>query len=146
MRRSYRDYLVQVHYGRFHLFPHIELIAEPLQRIADGESLSVIIEMPPRHGKSQTVTETFPSYYVARNPTKRVIAAAYSDTLARKFGRLNRDKFNEAANVFGLALDANNSSAQDWSVSGLPGGMVATGIGGSITGQGADLLIIDDPI
>lgn len=146
MRRSYRDYLVQVHYGRFHLFPHIELIAEPLQRIADGESLSVIIEMPPRHGKSQTVTETFPSYYIARNPTKRVIAAAYSDTLARKFGRLNRDKFNEAANVFGLALDANNSSAQDWSVSGLPGGMVATGIGGSITGQGADLLIIDDPI
>lgn len=51
--------------------------------------------MPPRHGNSMTVTESFPSFYLGENPDKRVIAAAYSDGLATKFGRLNHNKFNE---------------------------------------------------
>lgn len=145
-KRSYRDYVEYVHHGHYTHFRHTELICETLQRIADGEQLSVLIEMPPRHGKSMTVTETFPSYYIGRNPDKRVIAAAYSDGLATKFGRLNRNKFNEFSYIFGERLSESNSATKDWGVEDKRGGMIATGIGGSITGQGADLMIIDDPI
>jgi predicted phage terminase large subunit-like protein len=146
-RRDYRDYVEYVHHGHYSHFKHTELICETLQRIANGEQLSVLIEMPPRHGKSMTVTETFPSYYLGRNPDKRVIAAAYSDGLATKFGRLNRNKFNEFSNeLFDLKLSESNAATKDWGVEDRRGGMIATGIGGSITGQGADLMIIDDPI
>jgi predicted phage terminase large subunit-like protein len=146
-RRDYRDYVEYVHHGHYSHFKHTELICETLQRIANGEQLSVLIEMPPRHGKSMTVTETFPSYYLGRNPDKRVIAAAYSDGLATKFGRLNRNKFNEFSNeLFDLKLSESNAATKDWGVEERRGGMIATGIGGSITGQGADLMIIDDPI
>lgn len=145
-KRSYRDYVEYVHHGHYTHFRHTELICETLQRIADGEQLSVLIEMPPRHGKSMTVTETFPSYYIGRNPDKRVIAAAYSDGLATKFGRLNRNKFNEFSHIFDEKLSESNSATKDWGVEDKRGGMIATGIGGSITGQGADLMIIDDPI
>ncbi|MGE7988941.1 phage terminase large subunit [Lysinibacillus fusiformis] len=146
-RQFYRDYVEFVHNGHYEHYRHTELICEVLQRIADGEQLSMLIEMPPRHGKSMTVTESFPSYYLMKNPDKRVIAAAYSDGLAKKFGRLNRNKFNEYANeLFNIQLSEANAAVKDWGVEGRQGGMIATGIGGSITGQGADLMIIDDPI
>lgn len=145
-KRNYRDYVEYVHHGHYTHYKHTELICSVLQRIADGEQLSVLIEMPPRHGKSMTVTETFPSFYLAKNPDKRVIAAAYSDGLATKFGRLNRNKFNEFSHLFGLKLSESNAAMKDWGIEDHRGGMIATGIGGSITGQGADLMIIDDPI
>lgn len=146
-RRHYRDYVEYVHHGHYTHFRHTELVCETLQSIADGEQLSILIEMPPRHGKSMTVTESFPSYYLGRNPDKRVIAAAYSDGLATKFGRLNRNKFNEFSHeLFQVRLSDSNAATKDWGVQDRRGGMIATGIGGSITGQGADLMIIDDPI
>ncbi|MEO4053387.1 phage terminase large subunit [Solibacillus sp. CAU 1738] len=145
-KRNYREYVEFVHHGHYEHYRHTELICDVLQRIADGEQLSVLIEMPPRHGKSMTVTESFPSFYLAKNPDKRVIAAAYSDGLATKFGRLNRNKFNEFSNLFDLRLSESNGAMKDWGVQDRRGGMIATGIGGSITGQGADLMIIDDPI
>ena len=146
-RQFYRDYVEFVHHGHYEHYRHTELVCEVLQRIADGEQLSVLIEMPPRHGKSMTVTESFPSYYLMKNPDKRVMAAAYSDGLAKKFGRLNRNKFNEFAHeLFNIQLSEANAAVKDWGVESRPGGMIATGIGGSITGQGADLMIIDDPI
>ncbi|MED4866120.1 phage terminase large subunit [Heyndrickxia faecalis] len=146
-RRSYRDYVEYVHHGHYRHFRHTELICEHLQPIADGEQHFIMIEMPPRHGKSMTVTETFPSYFIGKNPDKRVITAAYSDGLATKFGRVNRNKFNEFAfDIFGVQLSESNAATKDWGVSGHNGGMISTGIGGSITGQGADLMIIDDPI
>jgi len=144
-KRNYRDYLVYAHKGRYRHFRHTLLIANELQRIADGESRFVIIELPPRHGKSLSGTESFPSFYLAKNPDKRVIATSYSDSLARKFGRLNRDKITEHGHLFGVKVSKENRSTNDWSIEGRAGGMIATGIGGSITGQGADLLMIDDP-
>ena len=143
----YDHYVKAVHNGKYEQYRHTQLICEHLQRIADGEELSLMIEMPPRHGKSMTVTETFPSFFLGKNPNKRVIASAYSDSLARKFGRLNRDKFREfGSEYFGLDLSYSNSAVKDWGIEGHSGGMLSTGIGGSITGHGADLLIIDDPI
>ncbi|MCG1009235.1 phage terminase large subunit [Salinicoccus sp. ID82-1] len=145
-KRYYRDYIVTAHHGNYEHYPHTELICKYLQRIADGETLNIMIEMPPRHGKSMTVTETFPSFYLAKNPNKRAIAAAYSDNLAKKFGRLNRNKFNEFSHLFGLTIAEDKNAAGNWGIAKYTGGMIATGIGGSITGEGADLMLVDDPI
>lgn len=81
--------------GHYTYYRHTEVVCDELQRVADGEQLLILIEMPPRHGNSMTVTESFPSFYLGENPDKRVIAAAYSDGLATKFGHLNHNKFNE---------------------------------------------------
>ena len=144
-RRLYSEYLIKVHRGMYKPFPHTDYIAERLQQIADGEEKHIIVEMQPRAGKSMTITESFPSYFLGRNPKKKVIATAYSETLARKFGRLNRNKLIEfGGEIFGLQLD--QLTATNWNIEGHGGGMVATGIGGSITGEGADLLLVDDPI
>lgn len=146
-RRFYKDYIVKVHHGSYKHFKHTDYICDALQPIADGEQRYLIIELPPRHGKSMTITETFPSYFIAKNPEKRVITTAYSDSLARKFGRLNRNKLNEfGRELFGVEVSDEKSASNDWNLEGHNGGMISTGIGGSITGQGADLMIIDDPI
>jgi predicted phage terminase large subunit-like protein len=145
-RRSYRDYLTYAN-PKYRHFRHTELVCETLQPIVDGEQRFIFIEMPPRHGKSMTVSESFPAYYLMNNPGKRVITASYSDTLANKFGRMNREKFLEyAPELYGQYIALNNSAKKDWGIRGESGGMISTGIGGSITGHGADLLIIDDPI
>ena len=146
-RRLYSEYLIKVHHGMYKPLQHTQYLAERLQAIADGEQKHIIVEMPPRHSKSMTITETFPSYFIGRNPNKHVIATAYSEGLARKFGRLNRNKLVEfGADIFDIRMANDNSTATNWNVGDFTGGMVATGIGGSITGEGADLLIIDDPI
>ncbi|MET4562192.1 putative phage terminase large subunit-like protein [Lysinibacillus parviboronicapiens] len=146
-RRSYHDYVEYVHHGHYQHYPHTQIVCDELQKIADGKQKFILIEMPPRHGKSMTVTESFPSYYIGRNPDKRVITAAYSDGLATKFGRMNRNKFNEFSHeLFEIELSEANAANKDWGVQDRRGGMISTGIGGSITGQGADLMIIDDPI
>lgn len=146
-RRDYREYIKLVHHGRFTNYAHTDYIAKHLQDIAEGEQKYIIVELPPRHGKSMTITETFPSYYLGRNPEKRVITSAYSDGLARKFGRLNRNKMIEFGQlVFDRMLSNDNGTVNNWTLDNGVGGMIATGIGGSITGEGADLLVIDDPI
>ncbi|UOQ43363.1 phage terminase large subunit [Halobacillus salinarum] len=145
-KRSFKDYVVRVHRGNYRHFRHTEYISERLEPIAHGQQKHLIIELPPRHGKSMTVTESFPSYFLSKNPDKRVIAASYSDSLARKFGRLNREKVNEyGPGLFGISLSSINAAQNNWGIHGHTGGMIATGIGGSITGEGADLLVIDDP-
>lgn len=95
-------------------------------------------KLMPTHN-SITITETFPSYYIGRNPDKKVIVTAYSDGLARKFGRLNRNKLVEfGGNIFGVSLANDNGTVNNWGIDDSVGGMIATGIGGSITGEGAD--------
>ncbi|SFM35513.1 phage terminase large subunit [Salibacterium qingdaonense] len=145
-RRSFRDYVVRVHRGNYRHFKHTEYISEQLEPVAQGEQRHIIIEMPPRHGKSMTVSESFPSYFLAKNPDKRVIVTSYSDALARKFGRLNREKIAEyGPGLFDVGVSSINAAQNNWGIEGRRGGMIATGIGGSITGEGADLLLIDDP-
>lgn len=145
--RYFKDYIVTVHHGAYKHYRHTELICEALQPIAEGQQKYILIELPPRHGKSMTVTETFPSFFIGKNPDKRVISSAYSDNLARKFGRLNRNKLKEfGKQIFNLDISDEKSASNNWGIAGKRGGMIATGIGGSITGEGADLLIVDDPI
>ena len=143
-KTDYSFYLEYVSRGRYKPAAHHDLITDALQRILDGKLKKLMIFMPARHGKSMTVTEAFPSFYLAKNPNKRVIAVAYGDSLARRFGRKNREKIEEfGAEIFGVKLASDNASVTDWALSN-GSGMLSCGIGASITGHGADLLIMDD--
>lgn len=143
----YDFYVEYTHKGLYKHGKHTKYICNVLQRVESGELKRVIITTPPRHSKSMTVTETFPSYFIGKRPERRVIQVSYGDTLARKFGRANKSKIVEyGADIFDIRVSQDTSAADNWGIQGHRGGMISTGIGGAITGEGADLLLIDDPV
>lgn len=146
-RRHYVNYVELVHHGRWQRADHLNLVCDELEKVLTGETKRLMIFMPPRHGKSMTVTKTFPSYYLGKNPNKRVIEVSYGDELAKEFGEANRAKIMEFGNrLFDINLSVSQATKTNWNLQGYDGGMISAGIGGVITGKGADLLLIDDPI
>lgn len=146
-RGNYGFYCEYVHRGFYEHARHTEYICSKLEAVERGDLKRVMLFMPPRHSKSMTVTETFPSFFIGRNPDRRVIAVSYSGDLAYRFGKANRSKLNEfGGSIFGVSLSREKTSMTNWEVGEHRGGMLSVGVGGSITGQGADLMIIDDPI
>ena len=145
-QQDYVFYLEYTNKGRYHHATHTRYICEALQRVERGDLTRLIITLPPRHSKSHTVTEAFPSYFIGKDPSRRVIAVSYGDALAKRFGRANRAKLEEHGHIFGIQLSYDNATATNWSIANHAGGMISAGVGGSITGEGADLLLIDDPI
>ena len=144
---SFEDYLLYVHRGRWQTAPHLRLICDTLESVERGEIDRVIFTMPPRHGKSMSVTESLPSWFLGRHPDSRVIEVSYGDSLAKRFGRANRRKLEEyGQELFGVGIAADNASVTNWGIQGHAGGMLSTGVGGGITGEGADLILIDDPV
>ena len=137
-----------------HMYPgyndpaHIKLIGQNLESLERGEIDRLAIFMPPRHGKSMLCSEFFPAWYLGRNPRNFVIQATYAQELADDFGRKVRNqlKSDDFMRVFeGVGLRDDSSSAKRFHT--VHGGTYsAVGAGGAITGRGADLLIIDDPI
>ena len=103
--------------------------------------------MPPRHGKSLLVSQYSPAWFLGRWPDNRVILASYEAELAKGWGRKARDVLAEfGGRLFGVGLRDDSYAADRWDLAGHVGGMVTAGVGGPITGRGADLLIIDDPV
>lgn len=146
-RNDYSFYLEYTHRGLYTPAKHTDLICDSLERIEKGSLKRLMIWLPPRHSKSMTVSESFPSYFIGKNPERRVIETSYGDNLAKKFGRANRSKVEQyGPSLFNICLSRANSSVTNWGIEGHRGGMISAGIGGPITGEGADLLIIDDPI
>lgn len=146
-RKDYSFYVEYVHKGLYTPSRHTDLICKKLEAVERGECTRLIITIPPRHSKSMTVSETFPSWYIGKNPNRRVIEVSYGDSLARKFGRENKRKITEyGQSIFNIELSRENMGNNNFGIKNYRGGMISSGIGGSITGEGADLLIIDDPI
>lgn len=146
-RRSFFEYCKYVHGGAWTPGKHHRLIAQELQTAIEGGNKRLMIWMPPQHGKSMEVTETFPSYFLGKYPDKHVIEVSYQNDYAEKFGRANREKVRTyGPALFGHGLDASHSSVTNWQIAGRRGGMLSVGVGGGITGEGGDLIIIDDPI
>jgi len=107
----------------------------------------VIIQMPPRHGKSEFVSGYFPSWYLGMFPDRKVVLASYADSLASGFGQRNRDVLEAyGQDVFGVKVRQDSSAKANWLIQKRRGGMFTTGIGGPLTGKGAHLAIIDDPV
>lgn len=115
--------------------------------IAAGRLTRLVVEMPPRHGKSELLGKYFPAWYLGTFPERRVIYVSYGAKHARQFGLAARNIFAEwGRRVFGAAISPDSSAADAWNIRDHGGGMVTTGVGGPLTGKGADVLIIDDPI
>lgn len=146
-RRSFLSYCELVHEGRWTPARHHRLIAEKLQEVADGKCKRLMVWLPPRHGKSMEITETFPSYFLGRHPEKHVIEVSYNNDFAEKFGLANRLKVERYGyQIFGHNYSEYKATKTNWSLDNNIGGMLSVGVGGAITGEGADLLLIDDPI
>jgi len=104
--------------------------------------------MPPRHGKSELASRMFPAWHLGRHPDHEIIACSYNVSLAMTFSRKVKDTINDPVyqTVFDARLNPDHQSAEEWGVQGSPGGYVAAGVGGGITGKGCFCLLIDDPI
>ena len=126
---------------------HHKRMAEAFERVANGTCKRLIINMPPRHTKSEFASYLLPAWFLGKNPGKKVIQTSHTAELAVGFGRKVRNLVDMEAyhEVFpGLALQADSKAAGRWNTS-KGGDYFAIGVGGAVTGKGADLLIIDDP-
>jgi predicted phage terminase large subunit-like protein len=133
---------------RFELAHHHRLIIDQLERIERGEIDRLILTMPPRHGKSLLASQLFPAWYLGRHPDRSIIAASYAAELATDFGRKVRNHVTEPlfSRIFPNARLAGDSAAAHRFSLLAGGAYYAVGAGGPITGRGAELLLIDDPI
>lgn len=127
---------------------HIKLLAEKLMAVERGEIKRLAVFMPPRHGKSNLVSEVFPAWYLGRKPNHQVLFTTYGQDLADGFGRKVRNAVADDRHVLAFPeceLSDDSQSARRFNTS--KGGVYyAVGAGGAVTGRGADLLIIDDPL
>jgi predicted phage terminase large subunit-like protein len=127
---------------------HHQIIAEHLEAVERGEILRLIITMPPRAGKSELASRRFPAWFQGRDPYRQFIFATYNATFAQDFGREVRDIM--LTPEYGLTFPGTklkrDSQASDRLQTTEGGLMVFVGAEGSVTGRGADLLLMDDPI
>ena len=126
---------------------HHKIMAEKFNRIANGELKRLIVNMPPRHTKSEFGSYLLPSWLMGKNPRLKIMQTTHTAELAFRFGRKVRNLMNstEYTSLFpGVELRADSQAAGRWETS-KGGEYFAAGVGGAVTGRGADLLIIDDP-
>ena len=134
--------------SRYEPAMHHHLIARALEKVETGEWPRLIITMPPRHGKTELATKRFPSWFTGRDPYRSTMVASYADDLAQEFGREVREIMRSPfyQQVFpGVKLRRGSASA-DRLQTDAGGILVFTGRKGGMTGKGADLLLIDDPV
>jgi len=126
---------------------HHAKMANAFDRIADGSLKRLILNLPPRHTKSEFASYLFPAFLMGRDPRLQIIEATHTAELATRFGRkvrdlMDTDKYTE---LFpDVKLKADSKAAGRWDTN-RGGSYFAVGVGGAVTGRGADLLIIDDP-
>ena len=126
---------------------HHARMAAAFERVAKGESKRLIINMPPRHTKSEFASYLLPAWFLGQYPHKKVIQTSHTAELAVGFGRKVRNLVDQESykEIFpDLHLSADSKAAGRWNTSKC-GDYFAIGVGGAVTGKGADLLIIDDP-
>ena len=130
---------------------HHDIIAKELEHIeafGDRDYKILIITVPPRHGKSQQCSIDFPAWYLGRNPEGEIIISSYSADLAQEFGGKTREKVDseEFKIIFPeVKLKEDEKSRGRWKTN-KNGSYTAVGVGGSITGKGAKIFLIDDPV
>ena len=150
MKRDYSEYVKYANPGfcmtTFHRYLCKE-IQDFLEMPPTGKAMDILLlSVPPQHGKSFTVTETLPSWFLGKHPTDSVIICSYDGTIAEGFSRRNRDKFNQyATEIFGVSPNNNVQGVALWETS-QGGRCRAGGLKAGITSYGCELFIIDDPI
>jgi predicted phage terminase large subunit-like protein len=126
---------------------HHAKMAEAFEKVAEGKIKRLIINMPPRHTKSEFASYLLPAWFLGKFPNKKVIQTSHTAELAVGFGRkvrnlVDQDTYRE---IFpGVGLQTDSKAAGRWATN-KGGDYFAIGVGGAVTGKGADILIIDDP-
>ena len=123
-----------------------QVIVESIQEAEAGELEGLVVSMPPQHGKSMLCSHYLPAWYLGTHPDHRVILTSYEADFAASWGRKARDVLEHYGHLFGVRVSPQSSAANRWDLADHEGGMTAAGVGGPITGKGAHLLIVDDPI
>ncbi len=121
-------------------WPHQLLIYHKLRMITEGTAKRLMIFMPPRHSKSETVTVRYTAWRLVRDPQMHVIMGSYNQRLANRFSR----KIRRIADEF-TALSKERKAVDEWETQ-AGGGLCAVGVGAGVTGFGAQLIVIDDPV
>jgi len=138
---------VQEVWPGFIMGKHHTIMANAFERVVNKDIKRVIINMPPRHTKSEFASFLLPAWFLGQFPDKKIIQTSHTSELATGFGRKVRNLVDSEAykNIFpGVSLQADSKAAGRWSTN-KSGEYFAIGVGGAVTGKGADLLIIDDP-
>lgn len=136
--------------GRWLPARHLIVLAEYLLKLWRGEILRLAVSFPPRHGKSELISKHFVTWWLGTRPTDRIVLSSYGRDLTTQWTRDARDMFAEfAPEVFGLDTWT-RSSVNNWHAFSegkrVGGEVFGIGRGGGLTGRGADLLVIDDPV
>jgi len=145
-RESFLEYINHM-WPEFICGKHHKIFAEKLEKVAKGEINRLIVNMPPRHTKSEFASTYFPSFIMGLKPNMKIMQTTHTGELAVRFGRKVRNLMDqkEYKQIFPeVKLQADNKSAGRWETN-KGGEYFAAGVGGAVTGRGADLLIIDDP-
>ena len=118
------------------------------REVEEGKSPRLMLLMPPRHGKSELASRAFPAWHLGRCPDHEFIACSYNVSLAMSFSRKVKEVIMDPAYeaIFDTRLHPDFQAAEEWAIKGHRGGYVAAGVGGGITGKGAHILTIDDPV
>lgn len=145
-----KDYLldfVSHVYPGYKVGPHHRRLANIFEDIAAGKKKRVIVNIAPRHGKSELISYLAPAWYLGKFPHKKIIMASHTADLAVNFGRRVRNLVSSDSykDIFPtVELQADSKSASRWGTN-FNGEYFAIGVGGALAGRGADLFIIDDP-
>lgn len=145
-RRHLADFCQYVYDGYIRSW-HTDLLCNVLEKVYLGEIRFLLIELPPRHSKSLHVSQLFPAWVVGKDKDTPVIVSSYSGDLATDHGRETRNliKSKRYQNIFDTKLAPDSDAKGKWNTDGK-GAYNAAGVGGSITGKGARIFVIDDPL
>ncbi|WP_407648612.1 terminase large subunit domain-containing protein [Gordonia otitidis] len=130
----------------FVVTPTIALLSDLAVRSVVEPDQRDIVTTPPRTGKSRLLAIWTVVWALAGDPDRQVVLVSYSDELAQAHSREARQLIAEHADILGIQLNPDKTAVGRWRVNGHKGGLLATGINSGVTGFGADLLIIDDPV
>ena len=127
---------------------HHRIIADALEKVARGEIKRLMVNVPPRHGKTALVSKYFPAWYLGRYPDRQIITATYAQALATSIGRDVRNQMGEPEyqRVFPGSLLSEDSKAANKFNTQKNGVYLAVGVGGPATGFGANVFLLDDPV
>jgi len=145
-KESFLDFVKHVYPG-YKVGPHHLKLAQIFEDIANGKKRRVIVNIAPRHGKSELISYLAPAWFLGKHPQKKVIMASHTADLAVNFGRRVRNLvgMDTYKDIFPqVELQADSKSASRWGTN-FQGEYFAIGVGGALAGRGADLFIIDDP-
>jgi predicted phage terminase large subunit-like protein len=145
-QNNFLDFIKHV-YPNYIIGEHHRKLAQLFEDIANGKKKRIIVNIAPRHGKSELISYLAPAWFLGKHPHKKVIMASHTADLAVNFGRRVRNLVGSEAykDIFPeVMLQSDSKSASRWGTN-YNGEYFAIGVGGALAGRGADLFIIDDP-